>query len=178
MTIGHSPESGSTPTKAASASALITIGIARSSADIEAIRRLIAEYYEAIAVPSCFADLAAELAALPGAYGPPDGALLLARVGGEPAGCIALKRLDGESAELARLYVRPACRGSGLGRALSERAMAEARKLGYRRAALHTLRRWQAACGLYRALGFEPVEAFYEVPLDDVVYLARGLDAP
>lgn len=178
MTIGHSPENGSTPTKAVSGSAPITIGIARSSTDIEAIRRLIAEYYEAIAVPSCFADLEAELAALPGAYGPPDGALLLARAGGEPAGCIALKRLDGESAELARLYVRPACRGTGLGRALSERALAEARKLGYRRAALHTLRRWQAACGLYRALGFEPVDAFYDVPLDDVVYLARGLDAP
>jgi GNAT superfamily N-acetyltransferase len=176
MTISHSPDDRPAPAGSGPASELITIGAARSSTDIETIRGLIGEYYEAIAVPCCFADLEAELAELPGAYSPPHGALLLARAGAEPAGCIALKRLDAESAELARLYVRPAYRGAGLGRALIEHAMAEAEKLGYRRAALHTLRRWQTACRLYRALGFEPVAAFYDVPLDDVLYMARRLE--
>ncbi|MEI9967090.1 MAG: GNAT family N-acetyltransferase [Terracidiphilus sp.] len=54
------------------------------------------------------------------------------RIGNEPAGCIALRRVDADRAEAKRLYVRPAFRGMGLGRALLDWAMNEARAAGYR----------------------------------------------
>ncbi|MEK0099785.1 GNAT family N-acetyltransferase [Streptomyces sp. A475] len=52
---------------------------------------------------------------------PPDGEFLVARSGGgEFLGCAGLRLLRGtpETAELKRLYVRPAGRGAGLGRGL------------------------------------------------------------
>ena len=57
-----------------------------------------------------------ELAALPDGYA----ALLVARLNGARFGCVALKRLEEGACEMKRLYVRPAVRGTGLGRALVE----------------------------------------------------------
>ena len=44
------------------------------------------------------------LAELPGPYGPPRGALLVARADGASAGCVLLRPLDDETAEIKRLY--------------------------------------------------------------------------
>jgi putative acetyltransferase len=100
----------------------------------------------------------AEVAGLPGEYAPPKGALLLARPRNaeEPLGCVALRPVPDTSdvCEMKRLYVRRKSQGSGLGRALAEAAIAEARRLGYRRICLDTLPSMVAAQGLYKLLGF------------------------
>jgi len=89
-----------------------------------------------------------ELLHLDEKYGPPEGCLYLLRVDGETAGCGGMKKLDEGRCELKRMYIRPAFRGRGLGRAMAERVIADARKAGYREMLLDTLPFLQAAQGL------------------------------
>jgi GNAT superfamily N-acetyltransferase len=106
----------------------------------------------------------AELAALPGKYAPPGGELLLAKVDGEAAGCVALRSLGDGSCEMKRMFVYPRFQGHGLGRALGEAIVDEARRAGHLVMRLDTSRRQEAALALYRRLGFRDVAAYYDVP--------------
>jgi GNAT superfamily N-acetyltransferase len=108
-------------------------------------------------------EFEAELAGLPGKYRPPDGQLLLARVDGEPAGCVALRRLDGDVSEMKRMYVDARFRGTGVGRALTGRLLADARTLGFTRMRLDTSIRQAEAQALYSRYGFAPIEPYYEL---------------
>ncbi len=146
-------------------------------ADLEAVRGLMTEYGETLDVRDrCFQNMDAELAGLPGAYAPPDGALLIARnETGEAAGCVALKRVDARTCEMKRLYVRPAGQGTGLGRRLAEAIVAEARTLGYRAIRLDTLATMAAAQALYAKLGFREVEPFNANPTPGITYMELSL---
>jgi putative acetyltransferase len=91
-----------------------------------------------------------------------------------PVGCGALRLLDAETAELKRMYVAPASRGTGLGRRLVAALEAEARKLGVRRLVLETGVRQAAALALYRATGFRPVPLYGEYCLSPETSLCLG----
>ena len=73
------------------------------------------------------------------------------------------------------LFVRPAARGTGLGEALVQALMADARALGYRELKLDTLARMTEARALYSSLGFEESDAYYHNPIADVVYMRLAL---
>jgi GNAT superfamily N-acetyltransferase len=139
------------------------IRVARSAGEIEAIRLLFREYAAAANAPECFVALEAELATLPGEYAPPDGRLFIAG-DAVPAGCVALRRLDADCAEIKRLYVRDAHRGTGLGRRLAAAAIEAARATGARRVVLDTLPSMQEAHALYRSLGFRETGAYLATP--------------
>jgi len=79
-------------------------------------------------------------------------------------GLVALRRVDAATAEVKRLYVRPAARGGGLGRLLVERLIAEARSRGYSELRLDTLPSMRAARGLYDSLGFQVTAPFGNPP--------------
>jgi putative acetyltransferase len=123
--------------------------------DLAAVRVLFEEYWNSFGFTPCFQNFGEELAGLPGAYVPPAGRLALVRVDEEPAGCVALRRVDDRRAEPKRLYVRPAYRGLGLGRALLEWVMNEARAIGYTELAGDTMPQMHQALALYRQMGFE-----------------------
>jgi carbonic anhydrase len=130
------------------------------------------------AVPPTFEGFQEELASLPGIYALPRGRLLLATVDGRPAGCIALKPHDGETAELKRLYVRPAFRGRAIGQRLVATLIAEARTTGYRRIVLDSHEAMTNAHEIYRQAGFRTVEApadFPEVLKPIVVFMELDL---
>jgi carbonic anhydrase len=137
------------------ASASWQIRRVESAEALAAVRALLEEYWNSFGFTPCFQNFGDELAGLPGAYAPPAGRLAWATVDGESAGCIALRRVDAEHAEAKRLYVRPAFRGAGLGRALMEWAMAEARAAGYREIAGDTMPVMRDALALYERMGFE-----------------------
>ena len=138
---------------------VVQIAAAESPEQLAQLRGLLVEYAESLSYHICFESFQKELAQLPGVYGPPDGRLFLALAGGQPAGCAALRQMEQGVGEIKRLYVRPAFRGRGLGRELSEKILSEARALGYRAVRLDTLPLMKEAQSLYRSLGFKPVGA-------------------
>jgi GNAT superfamily N-acetyltransferase len=124
---------------------------------LEIVRILLREYWDSFGFTPCFQNFGDELAGLPGAYAPPTERLALALVDGQPAGCAALRRLDASRAEPKRLYVRSAFRGLGLGRALLEWVMNEARAAGYTELVGDTMPAMKDALALYDRMGFERV---------------------
>src|SRR5881628_3166523 len=97
-------------------------------------------------------------------FAPPDGRLLLASFDGQVVGCAGLRRLSPEIAEMKRVYVRPAFRGRGLGKALVEAIVAAARLIGYRTLRLETATFMKDAQALYQSLGFHLIEPYHEIP--------------
>ena len=157
------------------AMAALDVHLAESDRDLDDVRRLFRSFVawhrerhtEDLALIDAYFDEDAwerELAELPGAYGPPDGALLLAREADVALGCAAVKRLDDESCEMKRMFVAPMARGGGAGRALADDLLARARASGYRQMFLDTSVRQTEAITLYRSLGFEEVPPYYDVP--------------
>jgi putative acetyltransferase len=145
------------------------------TSDLDDVRGLLRDYAVSLAFDLDFQGFDAELADLPGAYAPPHGALLGARVRGVLAGCVALRRIDDERGELKRLYVRPEERGSGLGRALAEAAIDEARLLGYRRLLLDTTPGMESAQALYERFGFVDTEPYTQNPVPGTRFLELEL---
>ncbi len=87
----------------------------------------------------------------------------VAAIDGRPVGSVALSpkagghgslEPDGRVAWLSKLFVDAAYRGHGLGRALLERAVTEARARGYRRIDLETRTIYREAVRLYEATGW------------------------
>jgi ribosomal protein S18 acetylase RimI-like enzyme len=154
---------------------LVRIGLAASDDELALFHELFLEYGASLGFELCFQDFDRELAALPGDYAPPSGALLLAREGGEAAGCVALRRLEAGICEMKRLYVRPAFRGKGVGRKLAEAAVAEARRLGYERMRLDTVPAMKEAASLYLSMGFRETEPYYENPIEGATYMELTL---
>lgn len=151
-----------------------------NDADWLATRSIFQEYAASLNVDLCFQDFDAELAGLPGEYAEPRGALLLAWVDGALAGCCALRPLDTSdytnASEMKRLYVRPAFRGLGLGRQLSEGILDAARQAGYSCVLLDTLDDMESARALYEDLGFEDIPPYYHNPIAGAHYLKVDID--
>ncbi len=138
---------------------------------IEQVRSLFREYQAALPEQYRFPDR--EWINLPGEYAPPEGALLLATIAGRLVGCVGLRPFPLPGAcEMKRLYVRPAFRGLKLGKALVERVIQVARRLGYSRLRLDTHpSTMQAAVELYRHFGFEEIPADPDSKVDGLCYM-------
>lgn len=150
---------------------------AATAADLPAVAALFREYAASLGIDLSYQGFKAELAGLPGAYAPPRGCLLLATgAGGAPAGCVALRPLANSACEMKRLYIQPALRGTGAGRALALAAIEEARTAGYRTMLLDTLPDMQTAQALYRALGFVEIDPYYPSPVNGTIFMRKTLD--
>lgn len=145
--------------------------------ELDAARRLVEDYVDSLGIDLGFQDIENELADFPGAYAPPQGSLLLAFDEGEPIGCVAVRAFDGDCCEMKRLYVKPAGRGRGIGRALAVAAIEAARELGYRMMRLDTLAEMEAARALYRSLGFRDVDAYRYNPTPGTAFMELELGA-
>ncbi len=87
-------------------------------------------------------------------FGHPDGHILLAFADDVAVGTVCMQRIGPDVAELKRMYVQPSHRYGGLGRALVDHLIAEARRDGYSRIWLDSPDFMTAAHRLYRASGF------------------------
>ncbi|MBI1282562.1 MAG: GNAT family N-acetyltransferase [Anaerolineaceae bacterium] len=98
----------------------------------------------------------------PGEHVPPDGCLLIAKSGEAICGCIALGRLNDDICEVRTLFVRPSCRGEGIGKVLVDAVLDQAREFGYSYARLDTLQFMDSAQRLYKAFGFYDIEPYLD----------------
>jgi ribosomal protein S18 acetylase RimI-like enzyme len=145
---------------------MIEIRPVTTASDVDAARELFREYASSgHEVHLCLDGIAAEVAALPGTYAPPDGALLVAWADGLAVGTVALRPLEGRVAELKRLYVRPVVRGQQVGERLVLAALAAARDASYRAVRLDTLPSMEAAQVIYERVGFRPIPPYGERPV-------------
>lgn len=150
--------------------------MAASSADHYALLAgLFRDYVNSLGFPLTFQDFERELAEVESEYGPPGGRGWIVSVGDEPAGAVGLRRFDERTGEMKRMYVRPAFRGRGIGRALAEAVVAAAREIGYERVVLDTLGSMTAAQAIYRSLGFVEIPPYRHNPRPDAVFMALML---
>jgi len=151
---------------------MITIRRAASDSDLDHARRLIGLFIAWLKdlnrddirnVEAYFASIQPELDGLPGQYALPSGRLLLAVCGGKVAGMVAMRDLGSGTCEMKRMFVDTAVQGTGVGRALAEALIAEARNAGYERMRLDTGHQQVAAIGLYKSVGFKEIQPYYDV---------------
>lgn len=144
--------------------------------DLESARELFKEYSAWLGINLCFQNFEKELAELPGDYVPPAGRLFLAVEEGRIAGCVALRRLGDGVCEMKRLYVRPEFRGRGLGRELTRAVINAANEVGYDRMRLDTLPgKMDRAIAMYRSLGFQEIDAYYDNPVSGATFMELSL---
>lgn len=140
-------------------------------------RSLFREYADAIGADLEYQGFAAELAALPAPYVPPNGALLIAHVGAAVAGCVALRPLNRRVGEMKRLYVRSDYRSWGLGKRLVKAVIHAARQAGYSELRLDTLPSMVSAQALYQRLGFAEIPPYNKTHLPGTRFYAFKLAA-
>jgi putative acetyltransferase len=145
---------------------------AESPAQIAEARELFLEYAQSLGFSLCFQSFDKELSNLPGDYAPPEGRLLLAEYESQLAGCAALHPLEAGICEMKRLYLRPPFRGKGLGRALADRIISEARQIGYQRIRLDTVEPvMKDALAMYRKIGFREIAPYRSNPIAGALYM-------
>ena len=150
--------------------------ITEEGKELNLIRDLFREYEKELDEDICFQKFDEELKDHLKKYGPPAGDLLLAYWGNETAGCIALTNLnDDRACEMKRLYVKPAFRKNKIGRMLIEKLIASAKSKGYTKMRLDSLFKLERAIRLYQDFGFKNISAYYDNPLEGVVYMEKEL---
>lgn len=95
---------------------------------------------------------------------PPTGEFLVGRYDGAAAACAGLRVRDPDTAELTRVYVRPAFRGTGGGGLLLAAIETAARGFGIKRIRLDTRNDLVEARALYARHGYVEVPAFNNGP--------------
>lgn len=143
--------------------------------DLENIKLLFNEYTTMLGVNLTFQGYDEEIKNLPGKYALPYGRLYIAYYNNKAAGCIALRKFENDGCEMKRLFVRPEYRHLKIGKKLVDKIIEDARELKYKYMVLDTLSNLHEAVSLYKKSGFQEVEAYYENPLDNVLYFKLKL---
>ncbi|WP_371396555.1 GNAT family N-acetyltransferase [Fretibacter rubidus] len=153
----------------------ISIINAKTKDDIAAVKAVFIDYMafieDYLGQSLCFQGTDAEFATFPDIYD----ALLLVRLDGEAVAACGIKPFKPGICELKRLYCRPAGRGHRLGQRLTERAISQAKTLGYSQMFLDTDAGLTHANKIYEALGFKDIDRYYDNPMGCSRYMALDL---
>lgn len=134
-------------------------------ADTHILKSMIREYVAWLDMDLSYRGFEQEMDRFEALFTLPGGLFLIAREQGREAGCVGLKRHDAQTAEVKRLYVRPAFRGQELGRRLMTELVLRARRLGFERLILDAVPQTVVAQQLYEAMGFTETAPYYPNPV-------------
>lgn len=123
-------------------------------------------------LPRLLRDECANLAVV---YRSPGTLLVAYAAGGQPAGVVGLAYRGERTAEVKRLYVRPAHRGMGIARDLMARAHSHAAEHGLDEVILDVLPSRTDVIAFYRRLGYTGTEPFPTAAPMPMVYLRRAV---
>lgn len=138
-----------------------------------AVSALIAEYAAAFAYELGEQDVVGEGMKAREYYDA--GGLLVAETDGQVVGCIAYEPWGEGRCRMKRLYVLDDYRGKGVGRALADKLVAEAKSKGFTTMVLDTTKGMVEARALYASMGFKEWSPDYEAPCVDTVYMTMDL---
>lgn len=94
---------------------------------------------------------------------PPDNRLLVAFDATDTLiGCGSLRRIRPDAGEMKRMFVAPSARGTGLGRALFEERINEARRMGLEWLFADTVKGNRPMLNLYEKSGFDYIDRYPE----------------
>lgn len=101
---------------------------------------------------------------------PPNGCFYLVEWDGQAAGMGGLRRIREDTAELKRVYVRPAFRGNRIGEAVVRRVLGDAEGFGFQRVFLESGPFMRSAHRLYEAAGFVDRSPYLEAEVPVVLH--------
>lgn len=130
-------------------------------------------YAKFLGVDLEFQGFSEELANIAHMYGPPKGALLLAKRQGCYVGVVGLREFAPEIAEMKRMFVSEHLHGKGIGKLLMQSFLSEACRLGYQKVWLDSIPELQSALQLYRSFGFEEIGPYRFNPHPEAIFLER-----
>lgn len=161
----------------------------QTTEDLAEVRRLCWEYrdflvalgpYDAEIVAAIYPPdkYAAVLDGLEDEHRPPHGKMRLALRDDVPVGCGMVQTWAPGTAEIKRVYVSDAARGTGAGLALMQTLIADCRDLGFDRILMDTSKPLAAAQRLYDRLGFRrrgPYQPVPDIAADHLIYFEMQL---
>ena len=127
---------------------------------ISAARKLVRAHMFAGSTQHSREEIESVVRRLPDPYVAPTGSLWVAMLDETALGCVALQEIAPGVSEMKRMYVRPEARGEGVGRQLTNHAIAYARLRGDEFMRLGTLSTALAAQHLYGSLGFQRIAPY------------------
>ena len=148
---------------------------ATSTKEYEIAAMLFKEYATAINIDLQFQRFDEELSALQDMYRMPQGGIILCALNKEWIGCVAMRKIDSHIAELKRMYVKPQYQQQGIGKELLKKAIVLAKKCGYNKIRLDTLKHMLPAIGLYKKAGFYEIPPYYFNPITSAVFFETVL---
>lgn len=142
---------------------------------LDEVKELIIEYTKFLNRDLSFQNLEDELLDLQYKYTGSHGHIIVALVDEKVAGCVAYYKHNKKRCEMKRLYVRDKYRGLSIGNMLVEEIINHARIAGYKEMVLDTINPLKAAIHIYKKHGFIECQAYYDNPMDDVIYMKKDL---
>jgi len=131
-----------------------------NESDYTLAKKISQDYIEWLNIDLTFQNIDKEFSEFSSMYGPPYGVYLLSFLNNELAGGVGLRKLEDDACEMKRLYVYDQFKGKGIGRSLCEELIREAKKMGYKRMRLDSMKRLSAAIRLYERIGFKDIEMY------------------
>ncbi len=131
---------------------------------------LFKEYAAWLNIDLSFQHFDEELLEIKTMYAPPEGGIILCKKNNDFIACVAIRKINNETAELKRMFVKPAYQGQGIGKILLNKAIELAKAAGYSCIKLDTLDYMTPAINLYKQYGFYEIPAYYHNPNTTAVY--------